>query len=211
MRSAFRTLLLLLIVPVLAACPPTGDDDDATGDDDDASVPFRIWSPDHVDVGADVDPEENPHDCEVELPPEFSCLNTNPEIRWEGAPDGTAAFALIFDDPTAGNFAHWAIYNIPGDLDGLDAGISGGAGANDLPDGAMELPNDAGPPIEDYGYLGSCPNPGFINEYSWRLYALEASLDGAYASFGELEDAAEDASLEMTSMCHVFDGDNRDL
>lgn len=204
--SRFALLLTCLLIPCLAACGPTprGDDDDSSGDDDDAAVDFRVWSPDHV--SADTLPN-NPHDCEVALPPEFSCFNQNPEIAWEGAPEGTVAFALIFDDPTAGNFAHWAIFNIPGDATGLDQGISGQGGSG-IPNGATELSNGA----NQSSYLGSCPGPGFVNEYSWRLYALDAELDtAASATFSELENDAQDAEIESVSMCHVFDGNNSDI
>ncbi|MCP4870016.1 MAG: YbhB/YbcL family Raf kinase inhibitor-like protein [Proteobacteria bacterium] len=197
--SRFALLLTCLLIPCLAACGPTVRDDD-----DAAPVDFRIWSDDHVSADT---LDNNPHDCEVALPPEFSCFNESPEISWEGAPEGTVAFALIFDDPTAGNFPHWAIFNIPGDATGLDRGISGQGGSG-IPDGSTELSNGA----NQSSYLGSCPQAGFVNEYSWRLYALDAELDtAATATFGELENDAEDAEIEMVSMCHVFDGSNSDI
>ncbi len=111
----------------LAACGQVrsddDDDDDSAADDDDDAAPveFDMWSPDFIG-------DENithSYDCEQALPVEFSCDGSNPEIAWEGAPEGTVAFALIFDDPTAGNFPHWAIYNIPASETGLAAGISG--------------------------------------------------------------------------------------
>jgi len=205
--SRFALLLTCLLIPCLTACGPRvdDDDDDATGDDDDASVDFRVWSPDHVSADT---LDSNPHDCELALPPEFSCFNPSPEIAWEGAPEGTEAFALIFDDPTAGNFPHWAIYNIPGDLRGLDQGASGAGAPGDIPDGATELSNGA----NQSTYLGSCPTAPAINEYRWRLYALPAELDTqASATFSELANDAEDAMIEMTTMCHVFDGANSDF
>jgi len=198
--------LLLVLLPTLlffVACGPDPDDDDAS-DDDDATDPieFALWSPDFVDdEGID-----HSFDCEQALPPEFSCGNSNPEIRWEGAPEGTVAFALIFDDVSFGEYAHWAIYNISGDEDGLDAGISGYAVGNDPPGDAEELTNGSG--FE--GYLGSCPQ--FVNHYRWRLWALDSELDvDSSASYGDLEDAAEDAELDSVEMCHVFDGANADL
>ena len=213
--NPLRLLLALLFCLPLAACPGRGggggddddsaaDDDDATADDDDATpVEFAIWSDDFVAPYFD-----NPHDCDQALPVEFSCGHSNPEISWEGAPDGTVAFALIFDDPTFGTpYAHWAIWDIPGDLTGLDAGISGYSVNSNLPSGAMELTNGSGFP----GYLGSCPGPSSVNLYSWRLYALSDTLGGDFGSFGQLESAAQAASLDMVSMCHAFDGANSDI
>ena len=115
MRPSALLAATLFAVLLLPGCPrPPGDDDDddsAVGDDDDDStpVPFRFWSTDFEDGG--------------EFPEQFSCLGPNPELRWEGEPEGTAALALIFDDPTFGNYPHWAIFNIPAGLGVLEGGI----------------------------------------------------------------------------------------
>ena len=52
----------------------------------------------------------------------------SPKIDWKGAPDGTAAFALIMHDtdvtinPAANpDVLHWAIFDIPGTATGLPA------------------------------------------------------------------------------------------
>ena len=51
-----------------------------------------------------------------------------------------------------------------------------------------------------------------MNHYRWRLWALDSELDvDSSASYGDLEDAAEDAELDSVEMCHVFDGANADL
>ena len=175
------------------------DDDDSAADDDDDSVPaeFAMWSPDFIDD----DNITHNYDCEQALPVENSCDGSSPQIMWEGAPEGTAAFALIFDDPTAGNFPHWAIYNIPADAVSLDAGISGNNVSNNPPGDAVELTNGFG----WEGYLGSCP--GGVNHYRWRLWALSEVLpEDSNMSYSALAAAAEASSLEMVSMCHVFDG-----
>jgi Raf kinase inhibitor-like YbhB/YbcL family protein len=209
--TLFRLLALLLALPftfALVGCPPgTGsgsDDDDSAGDDDDAMddddatpVDFAMWSPDFVDPYFD-----NPRDCELALPVENACFNPNPEIVWEGAPEGTVAFALIFDDPTAGDFPHWAIYNIPGGETGLDAGISGDGATSSPPSGSVELNNGFG----SAGYLGSCPQA--VNQYRWRLWALSEEIDSSPANYDAVEAAAEAVSLDMVEMCHVFDGAN---
>jgi Raf kinase inhibitor-like YbhB/YbcL family protein len=211
------TLAAGLAAGALAACPAPirdfGDDDDSapSDDDDDTPLEFRVWSPDFVsDEEAGI---EHDYDCHDALPPEFSCFNANPEIRWEGVPAGAAALALIFDDPTAGDFPHWAIYNIPADLFGLDAGISGGnADGDEVPEGATELENGFG----TMGYLGSCPAASSINEYRWRLWALGEEVPppsggSAPAEFDELAESAEKVAIEQVETCHVFDGANADI
>jgi len=205
---SLRHLLLALALAVpLAGCPTSPDDDDATGDDDDSTeqVDFRLWSPDFVsDENIDHD-----YDCDQALPEEFACLSPNPEIRWEGAPEGTESFVLIFDDisPQYFGYPHWAILNIPADAEGLEADISGSGAAGDIPAGSTELDNGFGEP----GYVGSCPAGD--SHYQWRLWALDTTLEAglyeaignARAAYEELAEDAEDASLEMVSMCHVYE------
>ncbi len=201
----WRLLALLLTLPLFSCTPTRGsdDDDDATVDDDDATVDdddatpvdFRMWSPDFVKPYFD-----NPRDCEEALPLDNACQGSNPEIAWEGTPEGTVAFALVFDDPTAGNYPHWAIYNIPGDETGLAAGISGNTVTNMPPGDAVELVNGFG----WSGYLGSCP--GGLNQYRWRLWALSEEITSSPSSYSAVSTAAEAVSIEMVEMCHVFDG-----
>jgi Raf kinase inhibitor-like YbhB/YbcL family protein len=175
------------------------DDDDSAADDDDDSVPveFAMESPDFID-----DSEINhSYDCDQALPVEFSCYGANPQITWEGAPEGTVAFALIFDDISFNEFPHWAIFNIPAGETGLDAGISGYDVNNSPPGDAVELENGGG----WLGYLGSCP--GAVNHYRWRLWALSEELPlDSNTTYGEVAAEAEARALDMVSMCHVFDG-----
>jgi len=200
--ASLRLLLGLCALSFsLVACDPDGrgddDDDSASDDDDDIPPEFAMWSPDLID---DSQITHN-YDCDQALPLQFACDGSNPEIAWEGAPEGTAAFALIFDDPTAGNYPHWAIFNIPASAIGLDAGISGNSVSNNPPGDAVELANGFG----WQGYLGSCP--GGVNHYRWRLWALSEALPAdSNISYSALAGAAEARSLGMVSMCHVFNG-----
>jgi len=200
--NSLRLLALLgLSVPTLAltACTTSsGDDDDSVSDDDDAAaVDFAISSPDFVAPYFDVPANR---DCDQALPVANACDGPNPEIVWEGVPDGTVAFALIFDDVSFNDYEHWAIFNIPATETGLAAAISGRNLTNSPPGDAIELSNPGG----WEGYLGSCP--GAVNQYRWRLWALDSELDANLNSFGAVIAAAEDASIEMVEMCHVFDG-----
>jgi Raf kinase inhibitor-like YbhB/YbcL family protein len=181
-----RLLCLLALVPSIGCSRPTAPgDDDSTGDDDDSPpVPFRFWAT-AFEWGGD-------------LPVEYECFSGNPEIRWEGVPEGTDSLGLIFDDPTAGDFPHWAIYR----MDPASTGIAEGASrrAEDLPDGSRELTNGFG----TEGYLGSCPNGH--NHYRWRLWAVDDSFEApsTSASYDELEDALEDAEIEMLEGDHWY-------
>ena len=206
MPRSLPALLVLLCLPLALGCPPlddddASDDDDSAIDDDDAAVDFRLWS----DEFGSADDIVHTFDCEQALPPEHSCFNPNPELLWEGVPAGTVAFTLIYDDPTFNDWEHWAIYNIPATETGLAAAISGTGATGSIPDGAVELDNGTGDP----GYFGSCP--GGINMYRWRLWAMQAELTDHPANFAQLAADADDASIEMVEMCHVFDGADADL
>jgi Raf kinase inhibitor-like YbhB/YbcL family protein len=52
-------------------------------------------------------------------------LDLSPPLRWSGAPPHTQSFALIVEDPDApgGTWVHWVLFNIPGEVHGLPAGL----------------------------------------------------------------------------------------
>jgi Raf kinase inhibitor-like YbhB/YbcL family protein len=107
--------------------------------------------------------------------PRYTCDfdNSSPELRWSSAPEGTAGFALVAEDPDApkGLFAHWVIYNIPAGLQHLPAGIPP---QETLPNGIRQGVNSFG----KLGYGGPCPPPGDPpHRYVFRLYALRAMPD----------------------------------
>ncbi|MCA9573191.1 MAG: YbhB/YbcL family Raf kinase inhibitor-like protein [Myxococcales bacterium] len=176
-----RVLLVALVA--LGGCKPAP-----------TPVPFRVWSPDFEPSAGH--PREDA--CESWLPQEHECFGSNPEIAWEGVPEGTVSLALIFDDPDAGGFPHWAIFNLDPALTGLPAGLSGSDVDSELPGSAIELRNGA----DFRGYLGSCPSG--TNLYRWRLFALTDWLEPPFASFEDLSDAAEAVQIERVDMCHVY-------
>lgn len=109
----------------------------------------------------------------------YACSNksygtgTSPPLSWTGVPAGTQSFALLVDDPTAGGWVHWVVFNLAASETGLNegsvpAGVTlGGA------DGAAPGDGGLGPQ-----YAGPCP-PSGVHTYSFRLYALDvASLVG---------------------------------
>ena len=104
----------------------------------------------------------------------FGCdgANRSPQLAWSGAPQGTKSFALTCydpDAPTGSGFWHWAVANIPADVNELplDAGKPAGGG---LPKGAVQMRNDTGQP----GYAGPCPPQGdHPHRYLFTLFAVK--------------------------------------
>ena len=109
------------------------------------------------------------------VPVEHTCEgdNVSPELHWLRAPEGTASFALIVDDPDApsGTFVHWVLYNLPADADSLPRDVPK---MGELPDGSLQGVNSAG----RVGYLGPCPPKGHgRHRYLFKLHALDVRLD----------------------------------
>jgi hypothetical protein len=99
--------------------------------------------------------------------------DVSPALKWEGAPEGTKAFAVICHDPDAplikGNaygFVHWVLYNLPADTTQLAEGSDAGtAGKNDF---------------DKQGYGGPMPPEGHgTHHYYFWIRALdqETKLD----------------------------------
>ena len=60
----------------------------------------------------------------------------SPTLHWENAPSGTRSFALTLydpDAPTGSGWWHWAVYNLPADIESLPAD-AGDPDAGLLPD-----------------------------------------------------------------------------
>ncbi len=106
-----------------------------------------------------------------EIPRRHTCdgENVSPELSWTGAPEGTAAFALIVHDPDAprGDFAHWVVVDFTGSATGA---LPEGVGSS--PDAPRQGMNDFG----RIGYGGPCP-PSGTHRYVFTLYALSEPLD----------------------------------
>lgn len=100
--------------------------------------------------------------------------DVSPHLSWTGAPEGTQSYAVTVydpDAPTASGFWHWAAFNIPADVTELASGASGTA----MPEGAVELNNDARMP----GYIGAAPPGGHGPHHYWTVvHAVDVpSLD----------------------------------
>lgn len=177
--------------------PPDSSTDDSAVDSTDSPVdpgPFRLTVP--ALTSSEGDPLAA--ECPFVLPVAYECANPNPQILWENVPEGTVALALVFDDPDARGYDHWAVVNLPPEAGGIDEGVSGQTAPGTLPGEAYELENGFG----WVGYLGSCPPSPHV--YRWRLWALSAPLPTDLTRFGEVENQAEALSLGVAETCHIY-------
>ncbi len=99
----------------------------------------------------------------------------SPALAWTGMPDAQS-FVLVVEDPDAPTerpFLHWALWNIPGLLESLPAGIRNAPTLDEL-DGMVQGRNSA----NRFGYMGPKPPPGDgPHRYHFQLFALDLSLD----------------------------------
>jgi len=102
--------------------------------------------------------------------------NLSPHLAWEGAPPGTASFALTCwdpDAPTGVGFVHWVRFDIPAGVHELAAGL--GTAAGSWVDGFT----DWGEPR----YGGMAPPPGDEpHHYIFTVYALGVASLGLDAT-----------------------------
>lgn len=123
---------------------------------------FSLYSD---DLGGNFGPEQ--------IMNKFGCTgqNISPHLKWENAPEGTRSFAVTIHDPdapTQSGFWHWAVFNIPANVNELPAGA--GNPDNDLlPTGAFMGRADTG----RKAYDGPCPpDNDFAHRYILTVYAL---------------------------------------
>lgn len=84
--------------------------------------------------------------------------DVSPQLSWSGFPEGTRSFAVTVydpDAPTASGFWHWSAFNIPVTTTSLPTGAAKDGGT-DLPEGTVQLRNDAG----FRGFVGAAPPEG---------------------------------------------------
>jgi Raf kinase inhibitor-like YbhB/YbcL family protein len=108
----------------------------------------------------------------------------SPELAIGGVPSGTAALALVMDDPDApgSTFDHWLVWNIPSDV-------------TRIPEGGEPQGVQGRTDFGTLGYGGPCP-PSGTHRYRFKVYALDAELD--------LREGARKAHLEAAMQGHVL-------
>lgn len=108
----------------------------------------------------------------------FGCSggNVSPQLSWNGAPEGTEAFAILAydpDAPTGSGWWHWQIVNIPKNTMSLSAD-AGNPGKNLAPKGSIQISNDYG--VKGFG--GACPPEGHgAHRYQFTVHALSKKLE----------------------------------
>ena len=129
------------------------------------------------------------------IPQAYTCQggDISPPLAWSGAPAGTAAFALIVDDPDANDWVHWLIYDLPGATSSLDENASKTSTA---PQGKTTWGS--------VGYRGPCP-PSGTHRYRFQLLALSARLGvPAGAEVAAVRQAAASVTLAETSLTGTY-------
>ncbi len=114
------------------------------------------------------------------MPREYSAdgRNVSPPLSWRNVPAVTKEFAVVLEDPDAGNpppFVHWVIYRIPATAKGLPENIPFEPDMPMPPEiaGAVQGVSGFRRPI----YRGPAPPPGKVHHYHFVVFALDANLD----------------------------------
>lgn len=134
------------------------------------------------------------------IPEEYSCdgENHSPPLAWTGRPEGTVSQVIIMDDPDAGGYVHWVLFDLEPGLSGLER-----VGQTEmLPGGGgTQGKNSTG----DFGYAGPCPPRGETHTYVFRVYALDTTLDyESGASLDQVEAGMEGHVLAFGELTGTF-------
>jgi Raf kinase inhibitor-like YbhB/YbcL family protein len=115
---------------------------------------------------------------------------TSPPLAWSEAPDGVQSFVLIVHDLDAAigdgtdDLLHWLVWNIPGDVRALPAGIAPGDSVASL-GGARQI-SATGPAYRGPG----APAAGPAHHYVFELYALDTTVAVTAAGASPLQTRA---------------------
>jgi Raf kinase inhibitor-like YbhB/YbcL family protein len=138
------------------------------------------------------------------IPSKYTCEgdDVSPPLAFGGVPEGTKSLAFLIDDPDAPDpkapkrvWAHWLVYNLPPDSQGLpeDASRTG------LPKGAVTGLSDR----QQASYHGPCPPIG-RHRYFHKLYALDTTLPPKALTKAELEAAMKGHVLAQAELMATY-------
>ena len=149
-----KNYFLFFLILILSSC--SSGTDDLSNNKDDRKItkpPMQVSSP-MIRHGQPI-PEK--YTCEGE--------DINPQITVLGAPEKTKSFAVIVDDPDAGNktWNHWIMWDIPPEFSSISE--------NSVPVGAVQGKQSFG----NYKYEGPCP-PSGEHRYFFKVFALNNML-----------------------------------
>jgi Raf kinase inhibitor-like YbhB/YbcL family protein len=143
------------------------------------------------------------------IPSKYTCEgdNVSPPLAIDGVPEGTKSLALLIDDPDAPDpkapkrvWAHWLVYNLPPDTEGLpeDASRTG------LPKGAVTGLSDR----KQASYHGPCPPIG-RHRYFHKLYALDTTLPAQALTKAQLEAAMKGHVVAQAELMATYQKGDR--
>jgi len=128
------------------------------------------------------------------IPQKFTCQgkDVNPQLSWEGVPEGTKSFALSVKDPDApiGTFVHWLVYNIPETKRAIEENSVSGE----------QVKNH----FNQKGYGGPCP-PSGEHRYFFRLYALDIENLGKIEDMEEFDKKVKEHTLEKAELMGKYE------
>ncbi len=111
------------------------------------------------------------------MPSNYTCsgADESPPLEWSGEPNGTEYYAVLIVDLNSSppGFVHWLLYNLPGNVTGLPAGVPR-YGLVLL--GSSEYAEQGTNGYGYVGYAGPCPPGGQVHEYEVIVYALGGPL-----------------------------------
>ncbi len=130
--------------------------------------------------------------------------NSSPPLAWSGIAEADT-YALIVEDPDAPQeapFIHWMIWNIPGRLIELPAGVGLKLDGGELA-GAVQGRNST----DGYGWYGMKPPPGHgVHHYHFQLFALNRPLElGPNAPLYELVNELKGATIGKGEVIGTFE------
>ncbi len=112
------------------------------------------------------------------IPVKFTCdgRDVSPPLQWTAPPVGTKSYVLLMEDTDApgGVWLHWLVYDMPGRLRKLPAGLSK---REKLSSGGKQGMCWGVDSFERIGYQGPCPPVGTPHHYVFSLYAMDVPLN----------------------------------